>query len=644
MSLIAVLLVACQTPPPGPNTPDAGPAEPDAGQPPPRTVASVEVAGPENVLVGEMIQLSATVLDMEGKPFEGIRVSWRSSDTTVADVDGEGRVSGMRSGSTVVEASANGKTGRRPVTVHPRPVGSVEVLPTSFSLTVEAQRQMTAVVRDDRGAVVQDVPVTWASSATHVATVNAMGMLEALEAGETIVTAEAQGKRGQSTVTVNPLPVAEVRVSPVPSERPVGSEVQLSAVAVDRRGRVVADAALTWSSLDETRATVTQSGLVTLRAAGAVTLQATSGGVSGSVRVVAFTPFSTIDAGSDHTCGTLLDGRAFCWGLNDWAQLGSGDTMNVRRPVAVAGGLRFRSVQSGWRHSCAVTPENQGYCWGSGDTGRLGIGSYVERALTPTAVAGNLSFDTIVPDGHTCGRSQAGAAYCWGYNSSGQLGDGTGQERNAPVAVVGGFTFASVSAGNNFSCGLTGEGRAYCWGSNYMGQLGFDGDGSASPSAVSGGHLFTQLSVGHEFACGLTGQGEVFCWGAGGYGKLGDGNETFRQPAPVKVSTQEVFAQVSTGAHHACALTSAGRAYCWGHDANGQVGNGAPFQSSVLTPMAVQTEAVFTHVSAGSYHSCALTAAGAVYCWGRNVDGQLGHGSDVTLSPVPVRVLSPGEG
>ena len=103
------------------------------------------------------------------------------------------------------------------------------------------------------------------------------------------------------------------------------------------------------------------------------------------------------------------------------------------------------------------------------------------------------------------------------------------------------------------------------------------------------------------------------------------------------------FTQVSTGTHHACALTSAGKAYCWGNDANGQAGDGAPFQGKVLTPVAVQTEAVFTRISAGGYHSCALTAAGALYCWGRNVEGQLGHGSDVELSPVPVRVLSPGE-
>jgi alpha-tubulin suppressor-like RCC1 family protein len=160
---------------------------------------------------------------------------------------------------------------------------------------------------------------------------------------------------------------------------------------------------------------------------------------------------------------------------------------------------------------------------------------------------------------------------------------------------------------------------------------------------VSGGHLFTQLSVGHEFACGLTGQDAVFCWGAGGYGKLGDGSETFRQPTPVKASSQVAFVQVSTGAHHACALTSAGKAYCWGHDWNGQVGDGEPFQVSVLTPTAVRTDAVFTRVSAGGYHTCALTAAGAVYCWGRNVEGQLGHGSDVERNPVPVRVLSPGE-
>ena len=250
--LAVVLFVACQPSQPGPGTPDAGP---DAGQPPPRTVETVKVAGPESVLVGEGVQLSATVLDQEGKPFEGIRVDWRSGDATIADVDREGWLTGVSPGSTFVEAFVSGKTGRLLVTVNPRPVGSVEVFPVSFSLTVEDQRQLTAVVRDDTGAVVRGLPVTW--------------------------------KR---------------------------------------------------------------------------------------------------------------------------AQLGTGDTVNARRPVEVGGGLRFRSVQAGWRHSCGVTLESRGYCWGSGEAGRLGNGSFlVERAFAPTAVTGNLSFDSISSDTHTCGRSQAGA-------------------------------------------------------------------------------------------------------------------------------------------------------------------------------------------------------------------------------------------
>ena len=93
--------------------------------------------------------------------------------------------------------------------------------------------------------------------------------------------------------------------------------------------------------------------------------------------------------------------------------------------------------------------------------------------------------------------------------------------------------------------------------------------------------------------------------------------------------------QITAGSDHTCALTNAGAAYCWGSNTYGRLGNGA--ETNSLTPVPVSGGLIFTTIVAGGTHTCALTNADDAYCWGNNAVGQLGNGS-TSLSSVPVAV------
>lgn len=398
--------------------------------------------------------------------------------------------------------------------------------------------------------------------------------------------------------------------------------------------------------LNPTNGTATYTDLRIDKPGEGYRLRATSGTASGeSTPFHVELTFSSITAGVMHTC-SLTSSGPYCWGSNASGRLGvaTGSTGDDSVPAFVNAGVTFAQIGAGANQSCAAAADDVGYCWGHNDDGDLGNGT-TEPGLTPGPVSGGISFTSISSGfGHTCGLATNGAAYCWGENLNGELGDGTTAARRlVPVLVVGSGTtleFTAIGAGGPFSCALASDQSAYCWGGNAGGQLG-DGTmtSSATPVRVSGSGatlLFASLSVGADHACAVTTTHDAYCWGYNESGQLGSGSSTLPIPTPSPVMGGLSFASVSAGAGYSCGVTTGNVAYCWGFNPDGRLGIGAT--GNQYAPVAVSGGLEFGSVSAG-FHACGLTTGGVAYCWGPNDYGQLGDGTRVNPRLAPVRVI-----
>jgi alpha-tubulin suppressor-like RCC1 family protein len=366
----------------------------------------------------------------------------------------------------------------------------------------------------------------------------------------------------------------------------------------------------------------------------------------------------TVSGGGFHTCALTTNETIKCWGLNTRGQVGDGTSGNLRTlPVDVLESLGGPTlgvvvqVAAGGAHTCALLDTGSVKCWGRNEEGQLGDGAgggVGDFSASPVDVSGLTSVASISSGtGHTCAVTNTGGATCWGDNASGQLGDGTNTEATTPVDVSGlASGVAAVSAGESHTCAVLTTGQVRCWGQNSFGQLG---DNSNSPSntpvtvcsdAACSGALagISDVSAGGLHACARTSSGGAKCWGFNGAGQLGD-NSLADRDTPVNVSglTSGVI-QVSAGREHTCARTSGGGAKCWGRNTQGQVGDASNTDRDEPVDVSGLTSGTAT-LSAGGFHSCAVRSGAGVFCWGRNVDGQLGIGSIGTKQNAPVEAV-----
>ena len=190
-------------------------------------------------------------------------------------------------GPVTVTAAAQGKQGSAEVTVAPRAVASVRVEPATANVAVGRTSTLVAKAFDDQGSELPSRPATWSSSNEALVSVTQAGGITGVVAGGPVtVTATIEGQSGTAQVTVVDAAVASVTVSPSPSTIVAGSTVQLSAELKDDQGNVLTGRAITWSTSDGLRASVSNSGLVTgLAPGGPVAILATSEGRSGSAQV-----------------------------------------------------------------------------------------------------------------------------------------------------------------------------------------------------------------------------------------------------------------------------------------------------------------------------------------------------------------------
>jgi len=218
----------------------------------------------------------------------------------------------------------------------------------------------------------------------------------------------------------------------------------------------------------------------------------------------------------------------------------------------------------------------------------------------------------------------------------------TGNAQSLPQELVPLDGIVQVTVGSN-TCALTTAGGVKCWGGNRCGALG-DGttaDKSTPVDVVGLGSGVAAIAAGGAHTCALTTGGGVKCWGDNGSGQLGDGPFSDSWTPVDVVGLGSGVAAIAAGWQHTCALTSAGGVKCWGNNENGQLGDGTTGDKN--TPVdVVGLGSSMAAIAAGGAHTCALSTAGGVKCWGINYSGQLGDGTAWRTTPVDVLVEGTG--
>ena len=549
-------------------------------------------------------------------------------------------------------------------------VARVDLSPSSTTLDVDSTVTLAAVARDAEGRMVPGATYEWSHAgstyARILATTGGSVAVLGLAAGADTITVRSGEKMATAVLSIRPRRVLRAILdADALSFGALDARDTLLLRLEDQYGPRTMSGVPNFASVDTLVASVDAAGVVRARGNGPTSIIATVDGVADTVAVVV----RQVPLPPPPTLGTITPSPFAIYG---------GDTVRIRLTAVDANGHPVDPRLFTWKSSvpARAAVDASGLVTGSSAGATIISASFdgqvwaESRGWVVGGARGAFPLASLSAGArHVCGLNTGGALHCWGDNEARQLGIGDAAIPPTPRArlVADSLRFRSVTAGESFTCALGLDGAAYCWGRNGTGQLGVGTHGAfalGSPAKVLGDLRFSRIGVSNAdglsssygnsgSACGVTVNGALFCWGSNFHGQLGRVAATQCNPpmsvgcelAPAPVAPTLVWRDVDVGAYHACALTEAGRAYCWGHPVAGAVGIGdvAPFPDDIFQPTATVTSARFVGLALGDYSSCALTSAGALHCWGqvngRNIPTEMPGGIALRAVDVGYRVV-----
>ena len=323
--------------------------------------------------------------------------------------------------------------------------------------------------------------------------------------------------------------------------------------------------------------------------------------------------------------------------------------VRVRANVSISAIDPTGRIAAGDMHTCAIALNDTIWCWGDNSFSQLGSATFSDdfspSPVQTTALPGSRIPRRIVAGAnHTCVLATDGSTWCWGDNGYGSVGVAGGNQP-VPVQVSLGATATMVAAGGFTTCAVLSNNSVQCWGRNNKGQLGNGTSGNTAVSTpvytsfVPDWFTVAQIEIGNTHACAISVAGAAWCWGDAASGRLGTTASSNAVTPTATASLGSTATQVAAGAAHTCALLTTGSITCFGSNDKGQLGQALATLSS-STPTLVSLTATATHVSTGKQFTCALLSTEVVDCFGDNAFGQLGTAGAARETPDAVTGLT----